>query len=162
MEETTRTRFETLNDRQNQLREMERQKEDGCASVALERRLEIQKQMVRIATDRVHELEGYDMELGYIFASSEFRVGESGCAMDWGLVEVDEKRIAGNLVSTLRFRDLKIHGMSINLSTIAATMRNIPHLIDHVTNISYFYEDGRKAHKFGRSTDLTHGRFSFI
>ncbi len=63
-------------------------------------------QKVKVATERVQELEDYEMELGKFLASSGFRTAESGCALDWGLIEVDEKRVEGNFVSFLHFNSL--------------------------------------------------------
>lgn len=101
MEETKRSRLDFLDEQEKRLGQIEIEKENGCMSAARERGLKLQIQRVRVATERVSELEGYETELGYILASSGFRVAESGCTIDWGLIEVDEKRVGGNFVSPL-------------------------------------------------------------
>lgn len=58
---------------------------------------------VKIATARVTELVELDRRLGCVLATSGFRVANSGCAVDWGLVEVDDERVAGNMVSLRPF-----------------------------------------------------------
>lgn len=94
---------------------MEKEKENGCMSAARERGLNTLIERVRIAAERVHEPEGYQVEIGHVFASSGFRVAGSDCAIDWGLIEVNEKRVGTNIVSPPASRACRFHGMSINL-----------------------------------------------
>lgn len=106
MEETVRTRLHFQQVTQKRVRQMEEDKENGLWSEARERGLQTQIETLRIATESVRELEGFDNRLGHILASSGFRVAGSGCVMDWGLIEVDEARVAGNIVSPPPLQEL--------------------------------------------------------
>ena len=83
-------------DRLNQTREMI---ESGLVSETRKDYLETEIEAVKIATERLSELKSFKLQLGYVIASSGFRVASASCAVDWGIVEVDEERVAGNLVS---------------------------------------------------------------
>jgi len=99
---------DTLEDRikfrQGQLEipnETRRQIEGGIASAKRIRRLERDQIRWEKAAKRVSQLQTLDRQLGRAVASSGLRVGQTRCSLDWGLVEVDKERLAGNLVSTL-------------------------------------------------------------
>lgn len=99
MEDTKKLRFQYLDNQQEALRQVEKEKQNGSMSAARERGLNTLIERVRIATESVREFEDYEMDLGHVFASSGFRVAGSGCALDWGLIEVNEKRVGTNIVS---------------------------------------------------------------
>lgn len=110
MGEIRKARLEYLNYQQMNLRQMEKEQENGCMSAARERGLNTLIERVRVAAERVHELKGYEMKLGHVFASSGFRVAGSGCALDWGLIEVEEERVGANVVSTQLQEPVEITG----------------------------------------------------
>ena len=93
----TRLRFQE-NTRKN-LREMKQSMKNEMVSNARQRRLQAQIEELRVATELVDELKDFDLQLGHVLATSGFRVAESGCGLDWGLVAVDDKRVTENIVS---------------------------------------------------------------
>lgn len=72
--------------------------ENGLASAGRTRHLEKGIRNWENATKRVSELQSLDRRLGWVLASSGFRIAKTGCSLDWGLVEVSEERLAGNVV----------------------------------------------------------------
>lgn len=73
--------------------------ENGLASAGRTRHLEKEIRNCENATKRVRELQNLDRQLGCVIASSGYRIAKTGCSLDWGLVEVSEERLAGNVVS---------------------------------------------------------------
>lgn len=85
--------------------------QNGMASAVRKQGLGKESQVVKKAIARVAELKEFHLSFGRIFASSGFRIAATGCAVDWALVEVDEERIGGNVVS---FDPTQIMIMSID------------------------------------------------
>lgn len=88
-----------LDDQQERLNETREEIEGGTASDTRIGRLEGEIKAVKETSERVRGLENFDRRLGRVLASSGYSVASTGCALDWGLVEVNEERLAGNLVS---------------------------------------------------------------
>lgn len=44
------------------------------------------------------EIDAFECGLGHVWATSGYRVAAFGCAVDWGLVQMDEKRVGSNEV----------------------------------------------------------------
>jgi len=64
-------------DQEKRLRQIKNKREIGCMSAARERGLKLLIQRVRVASEGLRELEGFETELGYILASSGFRGGRT-------------------------------------------------------------------------------------
>ena len=75
--------------------------ESGMANERRKQLLGRQIEDMENATAESRRLVEFKSHLGRVFASSGYRIADKGCALDWGLVEVDEDegRAAGNLVS---------------------------------------------------------------
>ncbi len=99
LRDTLKKRIEFRQDRLDILNETRRQIEDGLASASRTRRLEGDKINWKRAVKSVSQLQTLDRQLGRVVASSGLRRGPTRCSLDWGLVEVDKERLAGNLVS---------------------------------------------------------------
>jgi len=96
---------------QDYRKETEEMIQNGMASAVRKQGLGKESQVVKKAIARVAELKEFHLPFGRIFASSGFRIAATGCAVDWALVEVDEERIGGNVVS---FDPTQIMIMSID------------------------------------------------
>ncbi len=96
---------------QDYRKETEEMIQNGMASAVRKQGLGKESQVVKKAIARVAELKEFHSHFGRIFASSGFRIAATGCAVDWALVEVDEERIGGNVVS---FDPTQIMIMSID------------------------------------------------
>ncbi len=88
-----------LHDQQERLNGTREKIEIGIASNARIRCLKGEINAVEETKEKVRGLENLDRQLGRVLASSGFKVASTGCGLDWGLVEVNEERVAGNLVS---------------------------------------------------------------
>ena len=49
----------------------------------------------------VDEVQTFNRQFGKVFATSGYRRASRGCCLDWGLIEVDMKRIGQNKVRCL-------------------------------------------------------------
>lgn len=79
------------------------------ASKAQIRQLNRKIERLAVTTAEVDRIRCFDLNFGRVFASSGFRVAKRGCAVDWALIEVDESRVARNIVSVLSISHIVIH-----------------------------------------------------
>ena len=72
--------------------------EAGLASSATLRALPIRKAKLAEQKAVADEVQAFSRQFGKVFATSGYRRASRGCCLDWGLIEVDMKRIGQNKV----------------------------------------------------------------
>lgn len=73
----------------------------GMTSRSKEQSLETTNNTIAIYMAMEAEMSNFNSYLGHVWATSGYKIAESKCALDWGLVCMDQARVGSNTVSEL-------------------------------------------------------------